>query len=90
MEGWTTGTTFWAEGTVKNVGNVPLEGVRLEVVFFDKDYNIVKIARGDLEPSYIDVGGTAHASVEKVESSGIHIYAYQFVLPSGEVIPHSE
>jgi len=88
MEGWVSGSSYWVEGTVKNVGTVPLHEVQLKVLFYDKDGAVVATVSGPIEPSTIDVWETAHCKVKmegKIEL--IKSFRYGFALPSGEPVP---
>ncbi|MFC1894186.1 FxLYD domain-containing protein [Chloroflexota bacterium] len=71
MEGWEDGTTYWVEGTVKNMGTVLLRDVRLEVEFYDDDGVLVKAISAPAEPSSIDVWETAHCKVELQGKKGL-------------------
>ncbi|MFC1893498.1 FxLYD domain-containing protein [Chloroflexota bacterium] len=88
LKGWTSGSSYWVEGTVKNVGTVPLQGVQLEVEFYDKDGELVTTASGPTEPATIEVWKTAHCKAEAVgKAELIRRFHYRFVLPSGEQVP---
>ncbi len=88
INGWAETSTYWVEGTVKNVGTVPLNDVQLVVQFYDKDGTLVTTVRGPLEPKTIDVWKTAHCEVQTQEKVNlIKKYRYEFVLASGESVP---
>jgi hypothetical protein len=87
MHGWVNGSEYWIEGTVKNIGNVPLYDVEFKVAFFDNDNNLITEISAPLNPSTIEVWDTAYCGVKFQQKLDlIKIYRYRFALPSGEEI----
>ena len=87
MDGWVNRSQYWIEGTVKNIGNVPLYDVEFKVAFFDNDNNLITEISAPLNPSTIEVWDTAYCGVKFQQKLDlIKTYRYRFALPSGEEI----
>ncbi|MFC1871384.1 hypothetical protein ACFLYF_03175 [Chloroflexota bacterium] len=88
------------EGSVKNVGNVPLDNVQFESSIYNETDELVRTAdtaveldnqRFDDFEGKLFPGETGHCRVEiKVLGKNPHSYDIRFFLPSGEIIPHNE
>jgi len=87
MTGLVSGTGYWVEGAVKNVGNVPLHDVQFEVSSYDKDGTLITTLSAPVEPSTIEVWETAHCKVEMQQAKKLKTFSYRFLLPSGEPVP---
>lgn len=100
---WITATSsgydLRVQGTVKNIGVVPLEDVIIEVITYDSMGDWLRTDEATLTPSKIDVGETGQFFLKvQLESSlkaseedefgkrTLGYYDYKFVLPSGEEI----
>jgi len=93
----TSGSDLRVEGSVKNIGVVPLEDVIIEVILYDAMGDWLRTDEATLTPSKIDVGETGQFFInvllglflkasEEDESGKRNLgsYNYKFLLPSGE------
>jgi hypothetical protein len=89
------GAILRVEGSVKNIGCVPLENVIIEVTNYDRNGKWLRTDNITLSPSKINVGEDATFSSDipqkligtaNGENGGFTLgsYAYRFLLPSGE------
>jgi len=76
-----------AQGGVKNIGLVPLDGVKFEFMSYPEGEGNPIYYEALTDPSYIPVGGTAKFVVKFSSSAKLRTYTYRFTLPSGESIP---
>jgi len=78
---------YQIEGSVRNVGTVPLDDIRIEVSCYDSDGALVMTESAPLEPGLVAVSGSAHFRVELQQAKKLKTYTYKFVTASGESIP---
>ncbi len=87
------------EGSVKNVGNVPLDNVQIEASIYDEDGELIRKASTAVEldkqrlvgfEGKMFPGDIGHCRVEfNVSGEKLHSYDIRFFLPSGERISHN-
>ena len=82
-----SGYQYHTEGSVENVGKIPLTGVQIEVKNYDPDGNLIKTQVIPLYPETIAPGELGHFN-NRVYLKGMTIrtYTYKFILDSGEEI----
>jgi hypothetical protein len=78
--------SYKIEGTVKNVGTVPLFDVQFAVALYEEDGSLFNALSAPVEPSTVEVGETAHCMVVAGGTTRPYTYNYGFFLPSGEPI----
>jgi hypothetical protein len=86
MNGARYDRSYKIEGTVKNVGTVPLHDVQFAVALYEEDGSLFNALSAPIEPSTVEVGETAHCMVVAGGATRPYNYNYGFFLPSGEPI----
>lgn len=95
IHGFRSALSYWVEGTVINVGTVPLVDVQLEIAFFNEDGELIRTIDTPIKPdnpvsgfeTTMLPGQSAHFKVEFSQAGGLKSYRYGFYLPTGEEIP---
>jgi len=84
-----SGTGYHIEGSVTNLGTVPLHNIQVEFVFYIDGAPIVTKTT-PLYPSTIAVSETAHFRLEFGQVKRLKTYTYRFLSASGELINYRE
>ncbi len=84
------GIRYDFEGSVKNIGSVPLENIEVEVTLFDDNHEPIIVKTVLLDPQIIDIGELGHFLVRFMEKIDLRFYEYRFIDSSGRAIPYSE
>ena len=97
ISGYTMGYGFRVEGSVNNIGILPLENILFEVNYYDTGGNLITTDNMTLSPATINVGESCkfvldvdgfylHSSDPKEGKVSFGFYTYRFLLPSGKQI----
>lgn len=92
INGWYRGDMYRFEGSIENLGQVPLKGIQVEIVSFDETDYLLDEQIISLEPEIIEPGLYGHFMLD-VHLKGKHLrsYDYQFLSTTGEIFsPLSE
>lgn len=86
-----SGYQYHTEGSVENVGKIPLTGVQIEVKNYDPDGNLIKTQVIPLYPETI-APGELGLFYDRVYLKGMTLrtYTYRFISDSGEEISYSK
>ena len=86
INGWYRGDMYRFEGSVENLGQVPLKGIQVEIVSFDETDYLLDEQIISLEPEIIEPGVYGHFMLD-VHLKGKHIrsYDYRFLSTTGEI-----
>jgi len=78
------------EGSVLNVGRVPVHDVEAEIANFDTSNTLISTYKGALIPDTIDVSETARFNIKfELNRKDIH-YKIRFLTPSGDSIEYEK
>ncbi len=81
-----SGSSYHFEGSVTNVGKMPLQNAEVEITDYDSEDNLILTQRTPLYPDTIGVGEMAHFNLRYRERIDLRYYDYRFILSSGEEI----
>jgi len=86
-----SGSAYYTEGSVKNVGKMRLLKVKIEIALFGEDGKLVKIITSSLSPETINPSETAHFREDFYLEKKLKSYNYRFVSDTGlEIIAKKE
>lgn len=86
INGWYRGYTYRFEGSVENIGKVPLKGIQVEIVSFDEDHNLLDEQIISLEPEIIEPGVYGHFMLDVyLKGKRIRSYDYRFLSTTGKI-----
>ena len=74
------------QGSVTNIGRVPLEDVIIKISHYDLEGNWVRTDNVTLSPNKIGIGENAKFYLRILQRSEGGTFRWRFLLPSGEVI----
>ena len=77
------GQEYHFEGSIENVGRVPLKDIQVEFSLFDEDNNFAASERVPVEPEIIAVGERAHLRSKVNYREKIRNYYCDFIAASG-------
>lgn len=79
------------EGSIENIGKIPIDGLLIEIILFDEDGNIKIIEEYKISPDPIPPGELGKFR-EKFSTTGKHFqsYNYRFVLETGQTFEYLE
>ena len=80
-----------AEGSIENIGKIPIDGLIIEIVLFDKDYNIIVVEKCNVTPDPIPSGERGKFR-QNYSTTGkrFYFYEYRFLLEGGQVFEYLE
>lgn len=84
IKGEYDGSRYLFEGSVENVGKIPLHDIQIELVSFDEDGKLMTTERVPLEPEIIAPGELAHFLLRFSQREKLRSYDYTFITVSGE------
>ena len=80
-----------AEGSIENIGKIPIDGLIIEIVLFDKDYNIIVVEKCNVTPDPIPSGERGKFRQNySITGKHLHFYEYRFLLEGGQVFEYLE
>ncbi len=77
------GIEYHFEGSIENVGQVPLKDIQVEFSLFDEDNNFAASERVPVEPEILAVGERAHLRSKVNYREKIRSYYCDFIAASG-------
>jgi hypothetical protein len=97
ISGYTMGYGFRVEGSVKNVGILPLENILFEVNYYDTGGKLITTDNITISPAEINIGESCkfvldvdgfyvHGSDPKEGKVNFGFFKYRFLMPSGKQI----
>ena len=78
------GIAYYFEGSIENVGQVPLKEIQVEFSLFDEDNNFAASERVPVESEIIAVGERAHFRSKVDYRKKIRSYFCTFITASGK------
>jgi hypothetical protein len=85
---WASG---YAEGSIENIGKIPIDGLIIEIVLFDKDYNIIVVEKCNVTPDPIPSGERGKFRQNySITGKRFYFYEYRFLLEGGQVFEYLE
>jgi hypothetical protein len=79
------------EGSVENIGKIPIDGLFIEYVLFDEDGEVITIEEVKITPDTI-LPGESGKYLHDYQITGVHVnsYNYTFYLETGEIFEYLE
>lgn len=81
----------YLEGSVENVGRIPVEGLEIEFTIFDEDDNTITIEKCTITPFTLLPGESGKFKRDfLVTGKHLHSYTYRFILEDDKVFEYLE
>ncbi|MBA7655233.1 hypothetical protein ES703_63132 [subsurface metagenome] len=81
-----SGSRMFTQGSVTNIGQVPLKDVLVEITHYDLNHKFVRTDEAALTPDEIGRNQKASFYIEIVQKSKGGFFSFRFILTSGEEI----